>query len=371
MAPHIRVEDEGVIYKNPLPQLRSRRAYFPGLTPLPGGGFLASFALGEAMESVDQSTVLYRGDADGRAWREAGCLIPAESRGAWSDCAKVTALPDGRQIALGYRFDRSRPDLPVGNPQTGGLLADEVFFCERPDGEAAWSAPRRVPSAFSGPVEASAPLTALESGAWATPIANFLDWQGNTREALRGALLRSEDGGRSWTDEAVTMCFPGGRTAVWEQRLCEYGRDRLCVIAWVEDLRSGRALNNQIALSDDGGRSFMAPIDTGVPGQASGIVSLGGGLVMSLHAMRKNTREPGLLAVVADLGGQSWREAAREQIWRAPVRPPNAALPGVFSAVRFGQPSAVSLGRGRFLVSYWREEDGEADIRWMRLSVSV
>ena len=54
-----------------------------------------------------------------------------------------------------------------------------------------------------------------------------------------------------------------------------------------------------------------------------------------------------------------------------PVRPPNAALPGVFSAVRFGQPSAVSLGRGRLLVSYWREEDGEADIRWMRLSVSV
>ena len=175
-----------MIYKNPLPQLRSRRAYFPGLTSLPGGGFLASFALGEAMESADQSTVLYRGDADGRAWREAGCLIPAENRGAWSDCAKVTALPDGRQIALGYRFDRSRPDLPVGNPQTGGLLADEVFFCERPDGEAAWSAPRAF-KRLQLPGGGLGALTALEAvpGRRPSPIS----WTGRAtpREALRGA----------------------------------------------------------------------------------------------------------------------------------------------------------------------------------------
>ncbi len=371
MRPQIRVEGEGVIYRNPLPQLRSRRAYFPGVTPLPQGGFLASFSLGEAMESVNQTTAMSLGDTEGREWADAGYLIKEEHRGTWSDSAKVTALPDGRQVALGYRFDRSRPELPIGNPQTGGLLPNEAFFCERKNEASEWTAPQAIPTTFLGPVEASAPLTALDSGVWVSPIANFLDWQGDAREALQGRLLRSEDEGRTWTDEATTMRFPGGRTAVWEQRLCEYERGRLCAVAWVEDLRTGKALNNQIALSGDGGRTFSGPLDTGVRGQATGVVPLGGGLVMTLHAMRKETEQPGLLAVAADLRGQAFREVACELIWRAPVYRPNAALPGVFSSVRFGQPSAVSLGAGRFLVSFWREEDGEAEIRWMRISVEI
>ncbi len=371
MRPQIRVEGEGVIYRNPLPQLRSRRAYFPGVTPLSGGGFLASFTLGEAMESVDQTTALSVGDAEGKSWKEAGFLIREENRGTRSDSAKVTALPGGRRIALGYRFDRSQPENPIGNPQTGGLLPNEVFFCEQENETADWSAPRGVRTSFQGPVEASAPLTALGSGAWVSPIANFLDWQGDAREALQGRLLRSDDEGRTWSDQATTLRFPGGRTAVWEQRLCEYEKGRLCVVAWVEDLKTGKAKNNHVALSADDGHSFMDPLDTGINGQATGIVSLGGGLVMTLHAMRKGTEQPGLMAVTADLGGQSWKELGRELIWRAPAYRPNVALPGVFSAVRFGQPSAVSMGAGKYLVSFWREEDGEADIRWMRISVDL
>lgn len=30
-------------------------------------------------------------------------------------------LPDGRLAALGYAYIRSNPDLPIGNPETGGI----------------------------------------------------------------------------------------------------------------------------------------------------------------------------------------------------------------------------------------------------------
>ncbi len=366
MRPLIVVEAEGLIYSNPLPQLRSRKAYFPHLSPLPGGGFLASFTLGEAMESVDQVTVLYRSDPAGLTWQEDGCIIAPSLRGQFSDTAKVTVLPDGSCIALGYRFDRSDPALPIGNPLTGGLLADEVFICRRQAGSSSWSPPQPVPTSFKGPVEASAPLTRLSSGALAAPIANFLNWQGEAKEDLCGRLLISHDGQR-WSDDTVTMRFPGGRTAIWEQRMCEYLPDHLAVIAWVENLQSGEALRNQIALSTDGGHSFAPPLDTGIPGQASGITALGHGKVLTLHAMRRQTQEPGILALVADLSDGSWKELSRTQIWHAPKLPPNSALPGVFSAVRFGQPSALVQEDGQLLVSYWCEENGESNIRWIRL----
>lgn len=368
MCPLIVVEAEGLIYRNPLPQLRSRKAYFPHLSSLAGGGFLASFSLGEAMESVDQTTVLYRSDPQGLMWREDGFLIEPSLRGRFSDTAKVTALPDGSQIALGYRFDRSDPTLPVGNPQTGGLLDNEVFCCQREQGETAWTPPQPIPTSFKGPVEASAPLTWLSSGALAAPIANFLDWQGEQREDLCGRLLVSKDG-HTWTDNVVTMRFAGGRTAIWEQRLCEYRTDHLAVIAWVENLETGNALCNQVALSLDGGQSFAPPLDTGIPGQASGITALGNGKVLTLHAMRRHTEQPGILAVVADLSAGRWDMLAHSQIWDAPRLPPNSALPGVFSAVRFGQPSALLLQDGRLLVSFWCEENGESNIRWIRLQL--
>ncbi len=52
----IDVHENGIIYENPLPQLRSRNAYFPGIQQLPDGSIIAAYTIGEAFESVDQTT---------------------------------------------------------------------------------------------------------------------------------------------------------------------------------------------------------------------------------------------------------------------------------------------------------------------------
>ncbi len=365
----IQVDSEGVIYSNPLPQLRSRKAFFPGLVRLSGGRLMTAFALGEAMESVDQTTVLYESADGGKIWQPAGNLIPLEKRGTFSDSAKLTALPDGQLAALGYRYDRSNPDLPIGNPATGGLLNSEVFFCRSGDGGRRWSDPRVIHTSFRGPVEASAPLSVLSDGAWVAPIANFRDWTGHSEEGLHGRLLRSDDRGATWSDRAVTMRFPGGATAVWEQRLCEYLPRRLAVLAWVEDLAAGRGYDNQAALSSDGGQHFEPPMDTGIHGQAASLAALGGGLVLSLHSMRRQVSKPGILATVTDLSRGRWEVLAQRLIWRAGRVRSNSAMPEVFSAVRFGQPSAIPLGEGAWMVVFWREEDGEASVRFLRVRI--
>ena len=50
--------DEHTIYQNPIPQLRSRCAKFPGLAELPSGELIGLFEIGEAFESVDSVTYL-------------------------------------------------------------------------------------------------------------------------------------------------------------------------------------------------------------------------------------------------------------------------------------------------------------------------
>lgn len=370
-SPSIQVEEQGVIYTNPLPQLWSRKAYFPSLIHLHDGSLLTSFVLGEAMESADQTTVLYRSEDEGSNWHEAGTLIPPEERSHFSDSAKLTVVSGEKLAALGYRFDRSNPNLPVGNPATGGLLPDEVFYCQSEDNGRYWSPPQTISTSFTGSVEASAPLTVLADGVWAAPIANFLDWEGNIGEGLEGRLLRSEDQGATWSDSAVTMCFPGGYTAIWEQRLCEYLPGHLAVIAWVEDLKSGEGWDNHIALSFDGGRNFGKAVNTGIHGQAANLCAISEGLVLSLHCMRKGVSEKGILATITDLSRGQWDTKTQCMIWHPRAFAPSTAMPEVFSAVRFGQPSALYTGQGTWMVTFWCEEDGEASIRFIKLKINV
>lgn len=54
--------DHLTIYENPIPNLLSRHAYFPGLAKLPSGDLLALFPIGEAFESL--STVFVSRSCD-------------------------------------------------------------------------------------------------------------------------------------------------------------------------------------------------------------------------------------------------------------------------------------------------------------------
>ena len=56
----ISVVDQHVIYENPIPQIRSRHGYFPGIVKLPSGELLCLFALGEAFDAADVTTVVSR-----------------------------------------------------------------------------------------------------------------------------------------------------------------------------------------------------------------------------------------------------------------------------------------------------------------------
>jgi hypothetical protein len=101
----MKVLDTAILYDNPLPQLRSRHSFFPSLCRCADGRLAASVAIGQAFESVDSVSCICYSDDGGKTWTEprpmfdkSGYDVPV------TDYCKLTALPDGRLLALGYAF---------------------------------------------------------------------------------------------------------------------------------------------------------------------------------------------------------------------------------------------------------------------------
>ena len=64
----IEVVDHHVVYDNPIPHLKSRHGYFPGLAKMPSGDLVGLFLLGEAFDSADRETYVTRSSDLGRTW---------------------------------------------------------------------------------------------------------------------------------------------------------------------------------------------------------------------------------------------------------------------------------------------------------------
>ena len=348
-----------ILYENPLPQLCSRQSAFPSLAALPDGRIAASFAIGQAFESVDSTTYLSFSGDGGVSWSDPVKMLSFDGEPCpVSDYCKITALPDGRLLALGYAYPRPDPSLPLGNV-TGGVLDDFVFWSSSADGGKNWEAPHRIPCAGVH-TEASAPITVLPDGGWITPIAPFPDWDGNWHGRVCGRALVSRDGGESWNADAVCTAFPGDATLSYEQRMCVLSSGTLVCISWNERIDTGERLCNHFTLSRDGGATWSEPVSTGVMGQASSVLSLGGERLLALHAVRRDTDRPGVYGCLVDLSHGTWNVLDRALLWEpeTPVlRDPNA--PEIFAYLKFGQPSAIRLKNGAVLMTHWFAENGQ------------
>lgn len=359
-----------IIYDNPLPQLRSRHSFFPSLCRCADGSLAASVAIGQAFESVDSCSCICFSHDEGKTWSEprpmfdkSGFDVPI------TDYCKLTALPDGRLLALGYAFARPDPEKPLGNPVTGGLLDDFIFYSISEDNGKTWSAMTPIPCAWGPHAEASAPATVLPDGSWVTPITGFAAWGGAMTGPMCGRLLRSDNGGSTWQDDAVCMEFDRPVTC-FEQRLCVLEDGTLVCIGWNEDTVSGQRLPNHYTLSHDGGKTWSKPQSTGICGQAASVCALGGQKLLALHAVRRDTDRPGIYGCIVDLSDGIWKVLKTSLLWE-PLTPVfrDGHMAEVFAYLKFGQPSAIRIDENTVLMTHWFAENGQYKTQATRIAL--
>ena len=368
---NITKQSESIIWTNPIPVLNSRHSYFPFACELENGDILATHQMGEAFESVNGTTRLCISHDKGQTFEllpvfydKSGQEIPT------TDSLKATNVGGGRVAMIGYEYERPDPTQPIGNPETGGVQNSYVIFLISNDNGKTWSKPQRVPSTFQGPIEASAALTVLQNGDWVTPITSFVTWEGVRLEPSCGRLLRTNDEGKTWSDDVICMDM-GENVSAYEQRLCQLEDSGALVnIAWCEDLVTGESFNNQYTISYDNGQSFEGPFDTGIFGQASSVCSIGEDRLLALHAMRKGTDRPGIYAYVVNLENGKWDIEAEKVIWEpdTPIVKDNS-MAAVFAYLKFGQPGAIKLSDESILTTHWTVENGQGKTIAMKLDI--
>ena len=349
-----------IIYENPLPQLKSVQSTFPFLFELPSGRIGAVTVIGEAFESVNgRSHICFSDDGGASFSHPVPMFDHGEREGRLTDYAKAVALPDGRILAIGYAYLRDDPELPIGNPENGGVLDDFVFWSVSENGGRTFSKMHKIDCAWGPHVEASAPITLLADGSWITPITGFPDWEGNMHGKLCGRALRSYDEGENWNDDVISMDFNAPITC-YEQRMCQLESGAIVSIGWNENVETGERLMNHYTYSLDNGKSFSEPISTNVLGQASSVCAIGGERLLALHAVRRDTDRPGIYGYVIDFSKRSWRVVDSAILWEpaAPVKK-DERMAEIFSFLKFGQPGAILLSDGDVLMSHWFAESGE------------
>ena len=350
-----------IIYENPLPILKSIQSFFPSLCELDNGEILASHQLGEAFEAVNCTSFISRSETGGASFSAPMQMFDKKNeKPVRSDGCKITKLDDGRIVAIGYQFIRKDETLPLGNPETGGLLDDEVFYSISKDNGYTWSKRRIIRCIWGQHVEASAPITVLKDGSWATPITGFKNWEGRSSIPCNGRLLRSYDEGKKWNDGVVCMNFNNSDITCFEQRMCQLENGNIVVIGWNENVSTGELLNNHYTISTDNGKTFSEPIDTGIKGQASSILHIGGNKILAFHSLRRDCKKPGILCCLVDLSYGTWNILEQKLIW-SPNMPivKDSSMAAVFGFLKFGQPSGILLKNGKVLMTHWACENNQ------------
>lgn len=102
MSATISIESTGLVYRNPAPHLRSVVAYHPSLSIIGQQELIATFDIGEAIESLDYHTVLSRSLDGGATWNLEGPLIQAPPPRT-SHTARTSRMSD-RSLVDSQRF---------------------------------------------------------------------------------------------------------------------------------------------------------------------------------------------------------------------------------------------------------------------------
>ena len=247
----------------------------------------------------------------------------------------------------------------------------EFLLLRSQDGGHTWTDPRPIEPPLVGPCfELCCPVTPLADGRWLLPTSTWRSWDGECPNGMKMISFVSADQGRSWPEYIDVLADPEGGVIYWESKILELADGRLLAAAWAYDEAASADRPNQYALSADGGRTWSAPRSTGLTGQTLTPLVLEDGRVLCAY---RRMDETGLWANLSHIEGDEWVNEACEPLWGARASDLTGASESMaenFQVLRFGAPCLTQLADGAVLAAFWCYEDCVSNIRWFELRIA-
>lgn len=367
----IEVRDTGIVFVNPKPYLCARNAFHPSIASLGGGELLCAFDLGQAAESMDYGTHRARSTNGGLSWTYEGPILRRQEGRRATHSIRIARTSSGL-VGFGGLYHRDDPEEGLVNRENLGYVPMELFLLRSQDGGRSWTDPETIRPPLVGPAfEICHAVIELEDGSWLAPTSTWRGWRGDLPNGQKGILLISRDQGRSWPAYGVSFDGDSDGIIPWEQSVIPLGGAGLLSIGWMFHPASGKSLPNRYAVSGDGGRSFGASREIGIRGQTCKGVRLRDDHI--LLAYRRDDR-PGLWASLFVFDERGWRLLAELPLWGARLGGSGMAGVGTaadeLSGLKFGFPQMLETESGEVLLVFWCFEDWSTRIRWMRLGIT-
>lgn len=368
MGNSIIVKGMGIVYSNPKPYLRSVVAYHPSLVLIGENEFIATFDLGQAVESLDYHTVAARSVDSGNTWDLEGPLV-AEPPPSTTHTIRTTRLADGSLVGLGALHHRIDPEEGLVNRVTFGFVPVDLILVRSHDAGRSWNPPSRIEPPLLGPSwEICHPVVELSDGRWLAPTSTWRGWNGENPSGEMGVVLISDDAGKSWP--AFGCSFDGRNTghSHLEQSVLQLNDRRILSVSWVIDVSTGKNFPNEYSLSRDCGETFAPPKPTGFMAQTCKVIQLADDRLFC--AYRRND-QPGLWGTLATLKGEKWINLEDTPLW---LGADSGMRGGASSAqelsnLKFGYPTMKQLSNGDIMLLFWCQEDCITNVRWIKIEV--
>jgi hypothetical protein len=253
--------DEGILYRNPLPQLRPVHASFPFIRQLSEQEYLCVYRRGSAWESADGIIGKLRSTDGGRTWKEEGVVRenasddkPYGYRGG-----ALTCLSDGTLLLTSCRFDRTDPEKPIYNPVTEGYLPVDAALFRSSDSGRSWSSPQSVSLPDGEIGNPSGPVIELKDGRWLMPFETWKAYDDPNPPEQRTVGLFSDDKGKTWGNRTVIADGHAEGIVYWDSSIIVLDDSSLLAMLWTRNMKTDRDLPLHRTLFHDGGKHGAFP----------------------------------------------------------------------------------------------------------------
>ena len=373
----LRMEHEGVLYRNPSPGYRAECAFQPNTVALGNQELVCFCRMGQAFYSADGRIGIVRSVDGGVSWRKEPLVWDGnEDPRPYSYAAPHgTLLRDGSLLMVASRTDRSDPDQPMYNPVTGGMVGSEKVLFRSRDGGRTWSRPEILDlPQDGGVVDAPSQIIELNDGRLFLACEVWKSWDDARPLHIRGFCVFSDDGGSTWGDRVDPPSAGDSERMYSHSRYAARLDGRIMALQWTQSIGQAADYDLHFTVSDQTARKWSMPRSTGIVGQTSWTADLGGGRIAAVYTRREGMN-PGIMVTLSEDDGISWDHHGEIQVWDAVgqeflgvTRKPQ--YPQSHDNIAFGKPNLVRLPDGSLIAGWWCTQACVTHCRYAKLTAA-
>ncbi len=370
----LKIEDQGVIYRNPLPGHRVINAFFPSLHQLDDGELLCVLRGGGAMYSPDGMLEIFRSAGDG-SWERQGPIRNSNEDGIQYNYAfgDLTSLRNGELVLRILRADQTDPNRLAYNPKTQGLMPLETCYMRSTDRGRTWSdlVIADVAPHFDNSMEPASlgPVVELDDETWFQVFETWKKYDNAGPFELNLYGLFSRDGGRTW-GERVDIAVGKSEDLSYSHGIPVRRDDgRLCLSVWQAESQLQKYFGLSMVTSvDQTARKWSRPRLLGIPGQTSCAVDMGHNRMLIVYSHREDTDHPGIKVARSNDAGESFDVSKPLVIWDAYGKEAlgvarTSTYPSSHDAIAYGAPRIIRLDANHAMVTYWCTQGADSHCR--------